>query len=200
MKALAAMTLHRPCIALAMALLPTAAWAHDGRIGAGGLYAGLAHPLTGIDHLAAMLLVGVWAGLLADKTHSAMALPAAFLGAMLAGFFVGPLIGGGVAEPTILLSLVALGAAAAFRLRAPAPLALTAVAVFGFAHGMAHGFETPSGAFPALFAAGFAIASAALHGLGLWLARVLPAPIMRALGAAGAGLGLTLGLTLGLSG
>jgi urease accessory protein len=112
---------------------------------------------------------------------------------MLAGFAASAAIGGAFAEPLILLSLVALGAAAAFRFQAPVMLAMTVVAVFGFAHGMAHGFETPSGAFPALFAAGFAVSTASLHGLGLWLVRTLPAPAMRVLGAAGAGIGLMLG-------
>jgi len=186
------MKLQARCIAATTALLPTAVWAHPGHEGSGGLYAGIAHPLTGIDHLVAMLLVGVWAGLLTPKDRCALALPATFLGAMLAGFFAGPLIGGTIAEPLILLSLVALGAAAAFRLPAPMPLAVAAVAVFGFAHGMAHGFETPSGAFPLLFAAGFAVTTAMLHGIGLWLVRVLPAPLLRMLGAAGAGLGLVL--------
>ncbi|MBV1688502.1 HupE/UreJ family protein [Novosphingobium sp. G106] len=186
------MKVQARCIAAAMALLPTAAWAHPGHEGAGGFYAGIAHPLTGVDHLVAMLLVGVWAGVIGPKRRSALALPAMFLGAMLAGFFAGPLIGETLAEPLILLSLVALGAAAAFRLRAPMPLAVAAVAVFGFAHGMAHGFETPGGAFPVLFAAGFTVTTAMLNGLGLWLVRVLPAPVMRVLGAAGAGLGLVL--------
>lgn len=181
------------CLAAAtLALIPTAALAHPGHDGAGGLYNGIAHPLTGIDHLVVMLLVGVWTGLLAPRSRRALALPAAFLGAMLAGFFAGPMIGGGFAEPMILASLVALGAAAAFRFRAPVSLAMIAVALFGFAHGMAHGFETPGGALPAVFAAGFALSTAALHGFGLWLARILPGPAMRALGAASAGLGLLL--------
>jgi urease accessory protein len=178
--------------AVAVLLAPTAAWAHPGHDGAGGLYAGVAHPLTGIDHLVAMLLVGVWAGLLAPRSRWAFALPAAFLGAMLTGFAASAAIGGTFAEPLILLSLVALGVAAAFRFRAPVPLAMATVAVFGFAHGLAHGFETPSGAFPAIFAAGFAISTAVLYGIGLWLVRILPASAMRLLGAAGAGIGLLL--------
>jgi urease accessory protein len=190
------MKLQSRLVAAALAFAPTAAWAHPGHEGAGGLYAGIAHPLTGIDHLVAMLLVGVWAGLLAPKSPrgllGAMALPLAFLGAMLTGFAASAAIGGIFAEPLILLSLVGLGAAAALRFRAPVPLAMATVAVFGFAHGLAHGFETPSGAFPALFAVGFAITTATLHGLGLWLVRILPAPAMRLLGAAGAGLGLLL--------
>ncbi len=183
-------------IAAALVLAPSAAWAHPGHEGAGGLYAGIAHPLTGIDHLVAMLLVGVWAGLLAPKSRpgflGALALPAAFLTAMLTGFFASAMIGGTLAEPLILLSLVGLGAAAALHWRAPVPLAVTTVAVFGFAHGLAHGFETPSGAFPLLFAAGFALTSATLHGMGLWLVRILPTSALRTLGAAGAGLGLLL--------
>ena len=186
------MRMQTRCIAIAMALVPSAAWAHPGHGGAGGLFAGIAHPLSGIDHLVATLLVGVWAGLLAPKTSGILALPIAFLGSMLAGFAASAAIGGSLAEPLILLSLVVLGGAAAFRFRAPAPLAMTAVAVFGFAHGMAHGFETPSGAFPALFAGGFAVSTAALHGVGLSLARILPAPVTRMLGAAGAGIGLLL--------
>jgi hydrogenase/urease accessory protein HupE len=57
---------------------------------------------------------------------------------------------------------------------------------------MAHGLETPQGSFPALFAAGFLVVTGALHAAGLWLARVLPAPVMRAIGAGGAVLGLAM--------
>jgi urease accessory protein len=187
--------MRKPLIGLsvaAMALAPATAWAHPGHDGAGGLISGLEHPLTGVDHLVAMLLVGLWAGLLAPKSRLALSLPAAFLAAMLAGFATSAFVGGGFAEPMILLSLVVLGAAAAFKLRAPMPLAMGVAALFGFAHGLAHGFETPGGAFPALFAAGFLASTGVLHAVGLWLARVLPAPAMRALGVAGAGLGLVL--------
>lgn len=179
-------------LAAALTLVPTTAWAHPGHNGLGGIYAGVAHPLTGIDHLVVMLLVGVWAGLLAPKSRWALALPWAFLGAMLTGFAASAVIGGTLAEPLILLSLVTLGAAAAFHFQAPVQLAIATVAIFGFAHGLAHGFEAPSGAFPGLFAAGFAITTAVLHGLGLWLARILPAPALRLLGAVGGGLGLLL--------
>lgn len=179
-------------IAIALALAPTTAWAHPGHADAGGLYAGIAHPLTGIDHLVAMILVGVWAGLLAPRSRWAITLPGAFLSAMLAGFAASALAGWGTAEPLILISLVALGVAAAFRFHAPMPIAMAGVAVFGFAHGLAHGLEKPGSSFPLLFAAGFAVTTAALHGLGLWLARILPAPALRTLGAASAGLGLIL--------
>lgn len=186
------MKLQSCLIAAALAFAPTATWAHPGHEGAGGLYGGIAHPLTGVDHLVAMILIGVWAGLLAPRSRCVLALPATFLGAMLVGFAASALAGESSAEPLILASLVALGAAAAFQFRAPVPIAMASVAVFGFAHGLAHGLETPGIAFPVLFAAGFAVTTTALHGLGLWLARTLPIPALRTLGAASAGLGLFL--------
>lgn len=130
-----------------------------------------------------MVLVGVWAGLMAPDRRASLLLPAGFLAAMIAGFASSAVLGGALAEPLILLSLAVLGFAAAFRLRPRIELALAAAALFGFAHGMAHGFETPSGAFPALFALGFLACTAVLHGAGMMLARVLPGPLIRALGA-----------------
>jgi len=188
--------MNKPLSRLAAAALllaaPTAAWAHPGHEGTLGFASGFAHPFTGIDHLGAMLLVGLWSGLLLRQSRAMWALPAAFLVAMLAGFGLAGTIGGSAAEPLIVLSLLALGGAVALRARAPMPFALAAVALFGFAHGQAHGLETPAGAFPALFAAGFLMATGVLQGAGLWCARVLPASVLRAIGAAGAGLGLVL--------
>jgi urease accessory protein len=162
--------------------------------------AGLWHPLTGVDHLVAMLLVGLWAGLLAPNSPrghlGALPLPGAFLAAMLTGFATSAFISRTFAEPLILASLIVLGVVAALRFRAPIPVAMSIAAVFGFAHGTAHGFETPEGSFPALFAAGFLFATGALHALGLWLAQILPAPAMRAIGAGGAALGLVLAGTV----
>lgn len=174
----------------AFALLPGTAWAHPGHEGDGGLLAGLAHPLTGADHLLAMLLVGLWAGVLAPNARAALLPPAAFLAAMIAGFMSGG--GGSLAEPLILASLVLLGGAAALRVKASLAVASTAAAVFGFAHGMAHGIETPHGALPALFAGGFLLSTGLLHAAGLELARVLPLPALRLIGAGGAGFGLLL--------
>jgi urease accessory protein len=179
-------------LAAIVALSPTAAWAHPGHEGAGGMLAGIVHPLTGIDHLVAMLLVGLWAGLLAKELRGALMVPPAFLAAMLTGFVATAFVGGAFAEPMILASLIVLGAAAALHFRARVPVATAIAAVFGFAHGMAHGFETPEGSFPALFAAGFLLSTAALHAAGLWLARVLPVSAMRLIGAGGAVLGLAM--------
>lgn len=173
-------------------LLPAApALAHPGHAES-GLAAGLLHPLTGMDHMVAMLMVGLWAGLAGGR--ACWTVPGAFLAAMLAGFGYGALahVGGGWAEMLIILSLLALGAAVVFRLRVPLALAAGTAVVFGFAHGMAHGLESPGGQAALTFAGGFLIATALLHGAGLALARHVPGHWVRGLGLASAGLGLLL--------
>jgi urease accessory protein len=173
------MTKRLCLLAPLLATIPTAAWAHPGHEGGAGFVAGMWHPLTGADHLVGMVLVGVWAGLLAPQKRASMLIPLGFLAAMIAGFISSAVLGGGLAEPLILLSLLVLGLAAAFRIRPPVQLATAAAALFGFAHGMDHGFETPKGAFPALFAAGFIVSTACLHGVGVAIVRVLPGPVIR---------------------
>lgn len=169
--------------AAVLALVPTAAWAHPGHDATAGFLSGLTHPLTGADHLVAMALVGVWAALFAPRTKAALLVPGAFVGAMVLGFAGSAFLVGFPAEALILTSLAVLGIAAALGLRAPLPLAAAAAGLFGFGHGLAHGFETPEGAFPALFAAGFLASTAMLHGLGIIAARLLPALLTRGLSA-----------------
>lgn len=181
------------CRAAAMAaFVPTSAWAHAGHDETGGLISGLTHPVTGVDHLVAMVLVGVWAALFAPRGKTALLVPGAFLAAMAAGFAGSAFLGGLPAEALILLSLAVLGLAAGLGLRAPIALAMLAAGLFGFGHGLAHGFETPGGAFPALFALGFLISTAALHGLGVLTARFLPVPLMRGASAVAAASALAL--------
>ncbi|MFT3964662.1 MAG: HupE/UreJ family protein [Sphingobium sp.] len=179
-------------MAMAVLTLPAVpALAHPGHE-EGGFVSGLLHPLTGMDHLAAMLMVGLWAGLAAGR--ALWVLPAAFLSTMLAGFGYGALAhqGGSGAEMVIILSLLALGGAVAARLRAPLVLAAALAGLFGFAHGMAHGLESPGGQAALGFAGGFLAATALLHVAGLALARHVPARWVRGLGLAGAGLGFLL--------
>ncbi|MET0363331.1 MAG: HupE/UreJ family protein [Sphingobium sp.] len=186
------MTHFRRMAAPAAILLGSApALAHPGH-DESGLVAGLLHPLTGMDHLAAMLMIGLWAGLIAGR--ALWLLPAMFLSAMLAGFGYGVLAhgNGGGAEVLIILSVLALGGAVALKLRAPLALAAGMAGLFGFAHGMAHGLESPGGQAAFTFAGGFLIATAALHGAGLALARRVPSGWVRGIGIAGAGLGLLL--------
>jgi urease accessory protein len=179
-------------LAILIALWPVAALAHDGAGQGAPFLAGLSHPLGGADHVLAMVAVGLWAGALGGRLR--WLLPAAFVAAMLAGAAMGArgLALPGV-EPMILASVVLTGVAGALALRLPAGVALAAVAAFGLVHGQAHGAEGPGGAMAA-YAAGFALATLALHGAGLALGHLAARPVARGLGAAAAAAGLALAL------
>lgn len=145
----------------------------------GSLAAGLSHPLSGADHVLAMVAVGLWAALLAGSDRRALwRVPAAFVGTMLAGF-AAAMAGAPLpfVEPAILASVVAIGLMAAAALRVPTAAAMAMVGVFALFHGHAHGGELgTAGALP--FAAGFALATALLHVAGI----ALGAGIGRAVG------------------
>lgn len=138
---------------------------------AAGFSAGLAHPLGGLDHLLAMVAVGLWAAQQGGK--AVWAIPLAFMAAMTAGGGLGlaaiPLPG---VEFTILVSLMVLGSLVAFKRRPPVVLGMTIVAVLALFHGHAHGSELPEAASPILYAVGFLLASAILHAAGLVAAMV----------------------------
>jgi urease accessory protein len=147
-------------------LLPTAAGAHPhphDHVHGTGFVDGLLHPLGGADHLAAMVAVGLWAALTGGR--ALWAYPLAFVAAMalagLAGAGQAPLPG---VEPMILASVIVVGAAAALALRLPMVAALAALALFGAAHGYAHGVEGPAAAF---YPVGFVLATLGLHAAGL---------------------------------
>ncbi|EIZ77872.1 putative urease/membrane protein [Novosphingobium sp. Rr 2-17] len=176
-------------LTLAAALAPAAALAHPGH-GDDSFAAGVIHPLTGADHIAAMLLVGLGAAIFLKR--DGWMLPVAFLAALALGFSTFALIPSTLAEAGIIASVIALGVATAFQAKAPAPIALLLVALFGYAHGAAHGIEAPQGTTPALFAGGFLAASAALHLGGYVLARTLPVSALRLIGVGSAGFGLAL--------
>jgi urease accessory protein len=161
-------------LALAFLLIATPALAHPGH--GGGLAAGFSHPMTGLDHVLAMVAVGLWAGLRGGR--AVLAWPLAFVGAMAAGF---ALTQGGVVVPAletmIAASVVLLGAAIAFGLAAPVALGAAAVAVFGLLHGAAHGMELHGQPLP--FATGFILASLALHAAGFGLASAMDRLVAR---------------------
>jgi len=176
--------------------LPGMALAHPGHIGGDVFAAGIGHPLGGADHVLAMVAVGLWAALMGGRAM--LTLPLAFVTAMLVGGLAAaaglPLPG---VEPMILASIVALGAAAALALRPALAHAMAAVALFGLFHGHAHGAEGPAAGL-ALYAAGFALATIALHlagvGLGLGLIRLSRAAVVRGLGGVTAMAGLALAI------
>ena len=175
--------------AFAAAFAPASAWAHDGH-GAHDFAGGLLHPVTGVDHFAVMLLVGLAAALFENRDKWFVL--AAFPAGLLAGFVMSAHVHAPIVEAAIIASLVVLGLGNALRLRLPLTFAMILVAGFGYAHGAAHGIEIPADAAPAVFAAGFLLTSLFLHAGGYWLAQKLPVPALRAIGAAGTGLGLVL--------
>ncbi len=152
--------------------LPLLAQAHTGA-GAhthDALSAGLLHPLTGLDHLAAMVALGIWSALALRRVWLA---PAAFVFMLAVGAVAGMQgLGIPAIEPMIAASLLVLGLLVAVRRSLPLPAALALAAFFAFFHGAAHGQELASEqAWPAL--AGMLLATAALHGLGILLGRQL---------------------------
>jgi urease accessory protein len=164
--------MNRPLSSLAVAALilaPLPALAHPGHMEGTGLLAGLLHPLSGMDHLLAMLMVGLWAGRQGGRAR--LALPAAFLATMLAGFGLGA---AGLAMPGmetgILASVIVLVTLAALAVPLPLWAATGIVALAGLLHGQAHGVE---GLARPGFVLGVLAASAGLMGLGLAVASVL---------------------------
>ncbi len=133
---------------------------------------GFRHPLSGLDHIAAMVAVGVWAAIAGGRRLYAW--PLAFVAAMLAG---GALAHEGIAipytEPAIAASAVILGLAVALYLKLPVFAGALFVACFGIAHGYAHGLEAPSSDWGG-YAAGFVLATALLHAVGIGIGVAIP--------------------------
>ena len=187
------MTLKRILGALALLLAPALAFAHPGH-GENGLIAGISHPLGGLDHLLAMLAVGLWAA--QQQGAARCALPCTFVGTLLIGGMLGfegmnlPALESGIAA-----SVLALGLAVALAVRPPLVMAMGATALFALFHGVAHGLELPDMSSPWTYAAGFVAATAVLHAVGYALVRTLPqaaAPLVRLAGAASAATGVWL--------
>lgn len=141
--------------------LSTTALAHPGHP-YGGIGSGVLHPFSGLDHLLAMLAVGLWAA--QRGTSQVWLLPATFMTLLAAGAGIAlllpnlPLIETGIAASVLVLGLtIALAASV------PSALSIALAAAFGLVHGYAHGSEMPAMANPALYALGFLAATAALH-------------------------------------
>jgi urease accessory protein len=123
---------------------------------------GWVHPLTGIDHMLAMLAVGAWSAQLGGR--ALYVVPAAFVCAMAVGGTLGfeRLVIPGT-EAGIALSIVFLGIAICWKRKLALPFAALAVALFGVSHGYAHGYEMPLGQSSWSYATGFLITTAGLH-------------------------------------
>jgi urease accessory protein len=142
------------------------AQAHSETGAVGGLVSGLLHPLNGLDHIAAMVAVGIWGAFLG--VPALWLLPVIFPLVMAVGGALGvlgvPLPG---VETGIALSAIVLGGMVLTAARPPLWVASVLVAVFAIFHGYAHGSELPHAANPVTYAAGFVVATGLLHLAGI---------------------------------
>jgi urease accessory protein len=178
----------------ALLLAPCVALAHVGQgdIG-GGFLAGLSHPVLGLDHVVAMVAVGMWGAQLGAP--AIWVLPVTFPVVMAFGGVLGAI---GVPIPGIEIgiaaSAIALGGMVAFAARPPLWVAAILVGLFAIFHGHAHGAELPQSANAVAYSIGFVVATGSLHALGIligvanrWTAG---AKLLRAGGAAIAAAGV----------
>ena len=151
-----------PCLSL-----PATALAHPGGM-THSFLAGALHPLGGLDHLFAMLAVGLLAGCSAGRVR--WELPVSFVMAMVVGAAVGARgVGVPFVEVGIALSLVAFGAALVWKQTFRGPMLIALTAGFALCHGHAHGMEMGEDLSAASYAMGFILATALLHAFGVLL-------------------------------
>jgi urease accessory protein len=152
--------------ALLVVLAPTPAAAHIVKGEAIGFVSGFLHPISGWDHIIAMVAVGLWGAQLGRP--AIWTLPVTFPLVMAFGGFLG-LIGLKLpgSEIAIALSGVCLGAAVALEWKPPLPAAAVLVGLFGLFHGYAHGAELPPGQNALLYSLGFVLATGLLHATGI---------------------------------
>ncbi len=164
------------------------AWAHVERGQAAGFVTGLGHPWSGLDHVLAMVAVGLWGAQLGNP--AIWILPVTFPMVMALGAFLG-LVGLPVpgVEIGIALSALLLGIMILAELRPPLAVAALLVGFFAIFHGHAHGTELPPGQSGLLYSMGFVMATGCLHGLGITIGLIHRWPVGRgALRAAGGGI------------
>ncbi len=161
---------------LLLLLLPASAFAHTraGEAaggGAAGFLTGFCHPISGLDHVVAMVAVGLWGAQLGAP--AIWLLPVAFPMVMAAGGMLGlmgvPLPG---IEYGIAASAILLGAAVMFEVRPPLAGAAALVGFFAVFHGHAHGTELPPGQSALLYSMGFVMATGCLHAAGIGVGTV----------------------------
>lgn len=153
-------------LALVATLWPALALAHVGQGRAEGFLAGLSHPVSGLDHVLAMVSVGLWGAQLGAP--AIWLLPVTFPMVMAFGGMLGlagvPLPG---VEAAIALSGILLGLAVLAEWKPPLPVAAVIVGFFAVFHGHAHGAELPQGASGLTYSIGFVAATGTLHGVGI---------------------------------
>lgn len=178
MPSLLASATRRSLSALIIFALPLPVLAHPGHPAhpdtLSMLTEGLLHPLAGIDHLLAMLAVGLWSATAYPSPKRAITVPLSFSLILLLGALIGmaglqiPLV-----EPLIMASLFVLGLMLAGMARLPVQAAATLVGFFAFFHGAAHGMELPEGGGAMLFILGFMISTLLIHCTGMVAGAIL---------------------------
>jgi urease accessory protein len=189
-------TFSRTLPLLLIFLLPSLAQAHPGAPGhTHGFSNGLLHPLTGLDHICAMVAVGLWA---AQRGGRALWLvPLTFVSIMVVGGILGM---GGVGIPYveqgIAASVLVLGIFIAAAVRLPLAASMAIVGLFALFHGYAHGAEMPDSSSGFAYGIGFVVATASLHlsgiALGIAAQRFASAQLVRYLGGGIAACGVYL--------
>ncbi|HPQ94443.1 MAG: HupE/UreJ family protein [Thiothrix sp.] len=184
---------------LGMLLSSVGAMAHSGAGAAGGFMAGMMHPVTGLDHVTAMVAVGIIGAFMGQP--AIWVLPVVFPLVMAFGGILGVLgVPVPAIEPGIALSSIVLGAMIVMAVRPSLWIAALIVAVFAIFHGYAHGTELPQSANALAFSAGFVISTGILHLAGIGIGELIRWPtgkvVARAIGGliALAGVGFLTGV------
>lgn len=176
-------------IAAALAILslwPSHAFAHQAGGTLGGFASGFTHPILGLDHMLAMLAVGIWGAQIGGR--SLWTMPVTFPLIMALGGFLGaaglpfPYVEIGIAS-----SVIVLGAVIAFKLKPSEAISYVIIGAFALCHGHAHGTELPQAADGAAYGIGFVLATGLIHlaGIGVGAAAKRPweGKLARACGA-----------------
>jgi urease accessory protein len=177
-------------ILLLVLLVAAPALAHIERGQAEGFHSGLSHPVSGLDHVLAMVAVGLWGAQLGAPAM--WLLPVIFPMVMALGGTLG-LIGIPLpfVEIAIALSAVLLGLMVMTEARPPVAVAAIMVGFFAVFHGHAHGTELPAGQSGLLYSMGFVAATGCLHGVGITIGLIHRWPAGKiVLRIAGAGVAL----------
>jgi urease accessory protein len=174
-------------LVLLFVVTATPVFAHVGVGSTASFAAGIAHPLSGLDHITAMIALGLWAAL---KGNRALWIwPTTFVGVMLVGSALGMAhVSVPFVEPGILASVVVLGLLVALAVNLPLAVGAVIIGIFALLHGHAHGLEATENVGGIEYMAGFALATASLHAIGIAFAllmqRTALRPVIRLTGTA----------------
>jgi len=168
------------CVVIGIILAPCSAWAHGVSTTSGGFLEGFLHPISGADHVVAMVAVGLWGAVLGPP--ALWVLPIAFPMVMAFGGLLGFL---GIHIPGIeigiALSAIVMGLMVAADCKPALWIAAVIVSIFAIFHGYAHGSELPIGSNALQFSMGFVVGTGCLHLIGIFLGEAKKFPQASAL-------------------